>query len=48
MFPETMTLPLFRAWVYNAILEQLEEVRDRVKGKYLAALISELKRREAY
>ena len=43
-----MTLLDFRAWCYDATLEELEMARDQRKGKYLAVIVCELKRREAY
>ncbi len=43
-----MTLSDFKAWCYDASLEDLEAARSRMKGKYLAVIVCELKRREAY
>ena len=48
MFPYTMTLTLLHVWVYGATLEQLEEARSQMRGKKLALIVRELKRREAY
>ena len=43
-----MALSDYKRWCYNATLEELEMARDQMKGKYLAVIVCELKRREAY
>ena len=43
-----MTLLDYKKWCYDATLEDLEAARDQMKGKYLAVIVCELKRWEAY
>ena len=43
-----MTLSDFRAWCYDASLEELEAERKQTRGDYRVTMINELKRREAW